>query len=224
MPGVSDGARRVCEHCGAPLRELVDGFCPFCRTRPLVGTDTVSGPPASSFTVVLLDAGDAKIQVIKELRDLVQRDFGTDLGLKEAKDLVDAADRGAPPALIVDVGAPQARSWAEAFARVGAQVEVRPPLVGREPGGEPGGEPAAGAAGSASATYDVHLLVTGPKKINVIKEIRELGGFGLREAKDLADGADRQPQLIVTGLAEPDARVAATRLSAVGATAEIRPS
>lgn len=116
--------------------------------------------------------------------------------------------------------ASQARSWAEAFARAGARVEVRPPL----PGPGTSGEPAAGATGRESATYDVHLLVTGPKKINVIKEIRELGGFGLREAKDLADAADRQPQLIVAGLAESDARAAATRLSAVGATAEIRPT
>lgn len=73
MPVVSDGARRVCEHCGAPLRELVDGLCPFCKTRPLAG----SGPAAAtSFTVVLLDAGDAKIQVIKELRELVQPTSG----------------------------------------------------------------------------------------------------------------------------------------------------
>ena len=220
MPVVSDKARRVCEHCGAPLRELVDGFCPFCKTRPLAGTDPAAATPASSFTVVLLDAGDAKIQVIKSLRELVQRDFGTDLGLAEAKDLVDAADREVPPALIVGVDAWQARSWAEAFADVGAQVEVRPPFGVPPTADGVGGSAPAGS----STTFDVRLLVTGEKKINVIKEIRELTGCGLREAKDLADAADHRPQLIVAGLAEPDARAAATRFSAVGATAEIRPT
>src|SRR5215203_3659253 len=59
VSAMAEATSRVCDHCGAPRRELVDGFCPFCKTRPFaVGGGTGVAP--TSYAVVLLDAGDRK--------------------------------------------------------------------------------------------------------------------------------------------------------------------
>ena len=213
---------RVCDHCGAPLRGLVDGFCPYCRTRPFPvaggpGGDATGSPAAAMHSVVLLDAGRNKIAVIKELREIVDREFRVELGLADAKDLVDRADPGAPPALIVDVEPGRAQLWAAAFAGVGAVVEIRPPL---------GTAPVAPAPASppvASGTFAVYLTNVGRKKINVIKAVREVTGAGLAEAKDAVDAADHAPQLVVAGLDQATATTHARHLADAGATAEVRP-
>ena len=69
----------------------------------------------SSFDVVLTDAGDKKIQVIKEVRGL------TSLGLKEAKDLVE----GAPKAVLEGVSKEDADKAKEALETAGGKVEVK---------------------------------------------------------------------------------------------------
>jgi len=168
---------------------------------------------------VLLDAGRNKIAVIKELREIVAREFRVELGLKDAKDLADRANPTAPPALIVDVDPGRAQMWAAAFAGVGAAVEIRPPLGTIPP---PASAPPA-APPPAATRFGVHLLVVGRKKINVIKVVREITDAGLAEAKDVVDAADRMPQVVIAGLDQQTATTYAQRLADAGATSEVRP-
>ncbi len=86
----------------------------------------------------------------------------------------------------------------------------------------PAGGAAAGAAAGAAeekSEFDVHLTATGDQKVNVIKAVREITGLGLKEAKDLVDGA---PKVIKEGLAKADAEEAAKKLTDAGATAELK--
>ena len=81
----------------------------------------------------------------------------------------------------------------------------------------------AGAAGGAGAeakdSFNVLLKAAGDQKINVIKVIREATGLGLKEAKDLADGA---PKVIKESLKTAEANDLKTKLEAVGATVELQ--
>lgn len=84
--------------------------------------------------------------------------------------------------------------------------------------------PAAGAAGGAAAAeekteFDVVLTAAGDNKVNVIKAVRELTQLGLKEAKDLVDGA---PKAIKEGVSKADADAALKKLIEAGATAEIK--
>ena len=85
----------------------------------------------------------------------------------------------------------------------------------------PAGAAAGDAAGAAEekSEFDVHLTATGDQKVNVIKAVREITGLGLKEAKDLVDGA---PKVIKEGLAKADAEEAAKKLTDAGATAELK--
>ena len=84
-----------------------------------------------------------------------------------------------------------------------------------------GGAAAGGDAGAAAekSEFDVHLTAAGDQKVNVIKAVREITGLGLKEAKDLVDGA---PKVIKEGLAKADAEEAAKKLTDAGATAELK--
>ena len=85
----------------------------------------------------------------------------------------------------------------------------------------PAGAAAGGAAAAAEekSEFDVHLTAAGDQKVNVIKAVREITGLGLKEAKDLVDGA---PKVIKEGLAKADAEEAAKKLTEAGATAELK--
>ena len=85
----------------------------------------------------------------------------------------------------------------------------------------PAGVAAGGDAGAAEekSEFDVHLTAAGDQKVNVIKAVREITGLGLKEAKDLVDGA---PKVIKEGLAKADAEEAAKKLTEAGATAELK--
>ena len=85
----------------------------------------------------------------------------------------------------------------------------------------PAGAAAGGDAGAAEekSEFDVHLTAAGDQKVNVIKAVREITGLGLKEAKDLVDGA---PKVIKEGLAKADAEEAAKKLTEAGATAELQ--
>jgi large subunit ribosomal protein L7/L12 len=86
----------------------------------------------------------------------------------------------------------------------------------------PAGGAAAGAGAGAAeekSEFDVHLTAAGDQKVNVIKAVREITGLGLKEAKDLVDGA---PKVIKEGLAKADAEEAAKKLTDAGATAELK--
>jgi large subunit ribosomal protein L7/L12 len=83
---------------------------------------------------------------------------------------------------------------------------------------------AAGAAGAAAAVeektaFDVILASVGAQKINVIKVVRELTGLGLKEAKDLVEGA---PKPVKTGVAKEEAETMNKKLTEVGATVEVK--
>jgi len=67
--------------------------------------------------------------------------------------------------------------------------------------------------------FALHLNAAGEKKINVIKEVRTITGLGLKEAKDLVEGA---PKLVKEGLSKEDTNKFAEMLKAAGATVEIK--
>ena len=85
--------------------------------------------------------------------------------------------------------------------------------------------PAAGGAAAAAkpaeekTEFALHLQSAGEKKINVIKEVRTITGLGLKEAKDLVEGA---PKLVKEGLSKEDVNKFAELLKAAGATVEIK--
>jgi large subunit ribosomal protein L7/L12 len=81
-----------------------------------------------------------------------------------------------------------------------------------------GGTADAGAAEEKS-DYDVILTSGGEKKIQVIKEVRSLTSLGLKEAKDLVDGA---PKPVLEKVSKADADKAKAALEAAGATVELK--
>jgi len=82
------------------------------------------------------------------------------------------------------------------------------------------GAPAAGApAAEAQTEFTVHLTAAGDKKINVIKEVRAITGLGLKEAKDLVEGA---PKPVKEGVSKDDAAKFKKQLEEAGATVEVK--
>jgi large subunit ribosomal protein L7/L12 len=83
--------------------------------------------------------------------------------------------------------------------------------------------PAAGAAPAAAAEeqteFTVVLSAIGDNKVNVIKAVRELTGLGLKEAKDLVDGA---PKPVKEGVNKADAEAAKKKLEEAGGKADIK--
>jgi len=89
-------------------------------------------------------------------------------------------------------------------------------------GAAPAGGGAAGAAAPAAeekTEFDVLLKDAGAKKIQVIKVVRELTGLGLKEAKDLVDGA---PQTVKTGVSKDEAASIKAKLEEQGAVVEVK--
>lgn len=83
-----------------------------------------------------------------------------------------------------------------------------------------GGAAAGGAAAAAEQTeFNVILASAGDSKVNVIKVVRAITGLGLKEAKDLVDGA---PKAVKEGVSKADADAIAKQLIEAGATAEIK--
>ncbi len=89
-----------------------------------------------------------------------------------------------------------------------------------------GAAPAAGGGGAAAAPaaeeqteFNVTLKDAGAKKIQVIKVVRELTGLGLKEAKDLVDGA---PQTVKSGISKDEAAQVKAKLEEQGATVEVK--
>ena len=93
-------------------------------------------------------------------------------------------------------------------------------------GGAVAGVPAAGGDGAAAAApveeqteFDVILTAAGANKIQVIKAVRELTSLGLKEAKDLVEGA---PKPVMEGVSKEEADAAKAKLVEAGATADIK--
>lgn len=82
--------------------------------------------------------------------------------------------------------------------------------------------PAAASAGAAveeKSEFDVVLTEAGANKVSAIKAVREITGLGLKEAKDLVDGA---PKAIKEGVSKADAEAAVKKLEEAGAKAEMK--
>ncbi len=82
-----------------------------------------------------------------------------------------------------------------------------------------GGPAAAPAAAEEQTEFAIHLMSAGDKKINVIKVVREVTSLGLKEAKDLVDGA---PKVVKEGVSKEEAATIKKKFEEVGAQVEIK--
>jgi len=92
------------------------------------------------------------------------------------------------------------------------------PVGGAAPAGGGAGAPAAPVV-EEKTEFDVVLRDTGAKKIQVIKVVRELTGLGLKEAKDLVDGA---PQTVKAGVSKDESNTIKAKLEEQGASVEVK--
>ena len=83
----------------------------------------------------------------------------------------------------------------------------------------PAGGGDAGAAAEEQTEFDVVLTAVGASKINVIKEVRAITGLGLKEAKDLVEGA---PKAVKEGVAKEEAEEIKGKLEEAGASVEVK--
>ena len=97
-------------------------------------------------------------------------------------------------------------------------VTIAAAPVGGAPAGG-GGAAAAAPAAEEQTEFTVTLKEAGAKKIQVIKVVRELTGLGLKEAKDLVDGA---PQAVKSGVTKDEAAAVKAKLEEQGATVEVK--
>ena len=82
-----------------------------------------------------------------------------------------------------------------------------------------GGGGAAAPAAEEKTEFNLVLTDTGANKVSVIKAVREITGLGLKEAKDLVDGA---PKAVKEGMAKADAEAAKKKLEEAGAKVELK--
>lgn len=82
-----------------------------------------------------------------------------------------------------------------------------------------GADAAAGAAEEEKTEFDVELTAVGDNKIKVIKAVREITGLGLKEAKEIVDGA---PKVLKEALPKEEAEAAKAKLEEVGATVTVK--
>jgi len=97
-------------------------------------------------------------------------------------------------------------------------VSAAAPAVVAAAGGAAGGD-AGGAAAEEKTEFDVVLAAAGASKINVIKEVRTITGLGLKEAKDLVEGA---PKPVKEGVSKDEAEQLKAKLEEAGATVEVK--
>lgn len=95
-------------------------------------------------------------------------------------------------------------------------VSAAAPVAVAAVAGAAGGD---AAGGEEKSEFDVVLAAAGDKKINVIKEVRTITGLGLKEAKDLVEGA---PKPVKEGVAKEEAEEIKKKLEEAGATVELK--
>lgn len=156
------------------------------------------------FAVILQQCGPNKISVIKAIREAVP-----EVGLKEAKDLAESTGRAVRRGL----SASEATALQRALAGLGAVVEVRAEDA-------PAPVPAAGSRVRVER-LDVVLRECGPRKIAVIKVIREWTALGLKEAKDMSETPG---STVKAGVERGDAEKLERQLVEAGAVVELRVS
>ncbi len=95
----------------------------------------------------------------------------------------------------------------------GVSAAAAPMAMAMPTGGDAGG------VGDEKTEFDVVLTAAGSSKINVIKEVRTITGLGLKEAKDLVEGA---PKAVKEGASKEEAEEIKTKLEEAGATVEFK--
>ena len=95
-------------------------------------------------------------------------------------------------------------------------ITAAAPVAVAAPGAAAGGD---GAAAEEKTSFDVVLAEAGGQKIQVIKVVRAITGLGLKEAKDLVDGA---PNTVKEGVAQEEADSLKSQLEEAGATVELK--
>jgi large subunit ribosomal protein L7/L12 len=98
-------------------------------------------------------------------------------------------------------------------------ITAAAPVAVAAPGAAAGAPAGDGAAAEEQTAFDVVLAGAGDKKIQVIKVVRAITGLGLKEAKDLVDGA---PQAVKEGVAQDEADSIKAQLEEAGASVEIK--
>lgn len=172
----------------------------------------------SLYDLILVSPGDQKLAVVKMTKEL------TDLGLKESKELVDAA----PSTLLISIDYLTAIAIREIFQNVGANVELRKSTglshkriddflesysyYGPQPRLE---------QSKPNTLYDIILVSSGPQKLAVVKLVKELTPLGLKESKELVDAA---PSTILKRLSKTQAIEIADQFKECGAKVELSPS
>ncbi len=154
--------------------------------------------PAAADSVWLTKVGDKKISVIKEVRE------ATGLGLKDAKDLVEAA----PKQVKAGLSRADADALVAKLTAAGASAEVRSEGASAAP---------APATGAVEGKYSVRLESFGQAKISCIKVVKDNLGLGLKDAKELVE---RAPVDVKHGLSKEAAEKLAKQLNDAGGTAK----
>jgi len=95
----------------------------------------------------------------------------------------------------------------------GVSAAAAPVAMAMPTGGDTSG------AGDEKTEFDIILTAAGSSKINVIKEVRTITGLGLKEAKDLVEGA---PKAVKEGASKEEAEQIKTKLEEAGATVEVK--
>ena len=95
-------------------------------------------------------------------------------------------------------------------------VSAAVPVAAAAAGGQAAGD---APAAEEKTEFTIHLAAAGDKKINVIKEVRTITGLGLKEAKDLVEGA---PSKLKDGVNKEDAEKFKKQLEEAGATVELK--
>jgi len=114
----------------------------------------------------------------------------------------------------------EAAELAKAMEEAFGVSAAAPVMMGVGGGGGAGGDGAAAAPAVVEKDeFDVILTAAGANKINVIKAVRELTSLGLKEAKDLVDGA---PKPVKEGVSKEEAEAARAKLADAGATVEVK--
>jgi large subunit ribosomal protein L7/L12 len=98
-------------------------------------------------------------------------------------------------------------------------ITAAAPVAVAAPGAAPGAPAGDGAAAEEQTAFDVVLAGAGDKKIQVIKVVRAITGLGLKEAKDLVDGA---PNPVKEGVAKDEADSIKAQLEEAGASVEVK--
>ena len=170
----------------------------------LLQPDRLVADDCESYTVILSSMGPNKVNVIKAVREV------TALGLREAKELVEAA----PTTVAEGLSEEEAESMKGTLEAAGAEVDLE---CEDEGAGEESDEEES-AASDECESYTVILSSMGPNKVNVIKAVREVTALGLREAKELVEAA---PTVVAEGLSEEEAESMKGTLEAAGAEVEL---